>query len=111
MIRSSSVLALLLCAGTPALAHEVKFQAHRSGTLEEIHSDGLTIETAGKKQLAVVVNDITIVHRNGEDVALSDLRPGDHVLLEVMPEGKTGLYAVDITAKSPVRTRNKRKPR
>jgi hypothetical protein len=90
---------MLLAPAT--LAHAVKFDRHRQGTLKEIGPDRVVLDTAYKKQITLMISNITIVHRNGTDAHLDQLRVGDRILAEVMPNDDGTLYAVMLRATAP----------
>lgn len=80
-------------------AHEVKFKADRTGTLKEIYPDRLVVSIPKSAPLTIFVNDTTIVHRNGKDVHLEELKVGDAVLVHVMPNEDGSLYGVEVEAR------------
>lgn len=95
------VTTALLALVQPAFGHEVKFDPHRSGTLKQVQSDRVVIASSGKNAVTVLVNDTTIVHRNGREAHLPELKIGDRVVVDVMPNDDGTLYAVSIKARQP----------
>ena len=93
-------LAALLLTANAALAHEVKFDPHRAGTVKEVRKDALVIEQAEKVRVTVVVNSTTIIQRNGRDAEIGAVKVGDRVAVDVMPNPDGTLYAVMVRAQS-----------
>jgi hypothetical protein len=93
---------LLVAAVDGGLPHVViKFKPHRTGIVRELQKDRIVLELADKSRLGIATTGVTIVHRDGRDVELDELRVGDRADVHVMPRQGGDLEAVDIAARSP----------
>lgn len=89
---------MLACS---ALADPVTFAQRRRGTLTRVQPDLVVIKQPAKGTITVTVNDTTIVHRNGREAHQPDLKIGDQLAVNVMPNEDGSLYAVSIDARGP----------
>ena len=93
-------LAGLLLIANPASTHEVKFDVHRAGIVKEVRKDALLVEQPSQVRLTVGVNSTTIIQRNGRDAEIGDVKIGDRVAIDVIPNPDGTLYAVMVRARS-----------
>lgn len=93
------LLLLAVDGGSPHI--EMKFRPHRTGVIKALHDDTLVLQISTKTTLTVRLISVTIVHRNGREAHVSDLRVGDKAVIHVMPDETGQLDAVDIEARSP----------
>jgi hypothetical protein len=113
MIRAITVA--FLAAGSPAaFAHPVQFKTQRTGILKAVRPGALVVELEKGSPVTVFVRETTVVHRNGKDAKVEDLRAGDSLVVGVMPhDGAEGLDGTRIEARAPRRRppfRRKRAP-
>jgi hypothetical protein len=103
MIRAITVA--FLAAGSPAaFAHPVQFKTQRTGILKEVRPGALVVELEKTSLITVFVTDTTVVHRNGKEAEVKDLRAGDHLVIGVMPhDGANGLDGISVEATDPRR--------
>ena len=91
----------VLLAAAPHLTHEnIQFKQHRSGTIAEIQSVALVVESARKERLTINISGVTIIYRNGRDTELDALRVGDRVVINVIPNDAGQLEAVMVRAQA-----------
>ena len=93
------LLALSADGGVPHI--QMRFKAHRSGTIVGIQKDALVVEMKDKKRITLNLLGVTLVHRNGRDEEVDALRVGDRVIIDVMPNDSGGLDAVMVEAQAP----------
>ena len=85
-LRFFSLLALLALSITTAFAHGDK--KHVVGTLEKVSSDSVTVKTSDGKSVEVkLVSSTMYVTRDGKAAKVSDLAPGERVVIHATPTG------------------------
>src|SRR5215475_7774225 len=87
-LRFFSLLAILALSITTAFAHGDK--KHVVGTLEKVSSDSVTVKTSDGKSVEVkLVSSTMYVTRDGKAAKVSDLAPGERVVIHATPTGDT----------------------
>jgi hypothetical protein len=86
--RFFSLITILALSISPAFAHGDK--KHVVGTLEKVSSDSVTVKTADGKSVEVkLVSSTMYVTRDGKTAKLTDLAPGERVVIHATPSGET----------------------
>lgn len=86
MKRRSLVFALaaLLLAGIPLRVHAHEGMIHVVDVVTALTDKSITIETADKKSVDVVLADTTTYEKNKKAAARPDLKLGDRVVIHAM---------------------------
>ena len=62
---------------------------HVRGTVTQVTATAITVQTTGKKTETVKLNDKTMFMKSGKHVAISDLKVGDRVVVDVSEKDHT----------------------
>jgi hypothetical protein len=89
------VLTLLLALGTPAFAHGNN--AHVRGVVTQVSAQSITVELADKTTKTLTVNAKTTFERAGKAAAMTDVKVGDRVVIDV-PKNSSEALEVQIGA-------------
>jgi hypothetical protein len=86
MIRLFSLIAVLAISTASAFAHGDK--KHVVGTLEKVSAESVTVKTSDGKSVEVkLVSSTMVVTREGKPAKVSDLAPGERVVIHATPTG------------------------
>jgi hypothetical protein len=88
-------LALLLASGAPAFAHGNN--AHVRGVVTQVSAQSITVELADKTTKTLTVNAKTTFERAGKAAAMTDVKVGDRVVIDV-PKNSSEALEVQIGA-------------
>jgi hypothetical protein len=89
------VLALLLASGAPAFAHGNN--AHVRGVVTQVSAQSITVQLADKTTKTLTVNAKTTFERAGKAAAMTDVKVGDRVVIDV-PKNSSDALEVQIGA-------------
>ena len=89
------VLALLLASGAPAFAHGAN--AHVRGVVTQVSAQSITVQLADKTTKTLTVNAKTTFERAGKAAAMTDVKVGDRVVIDV-PKNSSEALEVQIGA-------------
>ena len=89
------VLALLLASGAPAFAHGTN--AHVRGVVTQVSAQSITVQLADKTTKTLTVNAKTTFERAGKAAAMTDVKVGDRVVIDV-PKNSSEALEVQIGA-------------
>jgi hypothetical protein len=89
------VLALLLASGAPAFAHGNN--AHVRGVVTQVSAQSITVQLADKTTKTLAVNAKTTFERAGKAAAMTDVKVGDRVVIDV-PKNSSDALEVQIGA-------------
>jgi hypothetical protein len=89
------VLALLLASGAPAVAHGNN--AHVRGVVTQVSAQSITVQLADKTTKTLTVNAKTTFERAGKAAAMTDVKVGDRVVIDV-PKNSSDALEVQIGA-------------
>src|SRR5262249_34174886 len=83
-----SLIAIVAISTVPAFAHGDK--KHVVGTLEKVSADSVIVKTTDGKTVEVkLVSSTMVVTRDGKPAKVSDLAPGERVVIHATPSGDT----------------------
>src|SRR5262249_39169943 len=83
-----ALLAAFVLTATTTVAHGDK--KHVVGTLEKVNADSVVVKTADGKSVEVKLVAATMyVTRDGKSAKVSDLAPGERVVIHATPSGDT----------------------
>ena len=103
MKRLSTLITLLIVAGTVVFAHEGN--EHVRGVVTNISPKSITVQTTEKATKTLTLTDKTTFQQAGKAAHLSDLKVGDRVVVDV-PEKTTDALLVQIgTAPTPAQAK------
>jgi hypothetical protein len=88
-------LVLGLTAGTPAFAHGNN--AHVRGVVTQVSAQSITVQLADKTTKTLTVNAKTTFARAGKAAAVTDVKVGDRVVIDV-PKNSSEALEVEIGA-------------
>jgi hypothetical protein len=89
------VLALLLASGAPAFAHGTN--AHVRGVVTQVSAQSITVQLADKTTKILTVSAKTTFARAGKAAAVTDVKVGDRVVIDV-PKNSSEAIEVEIGA-------------
>jgi hypothetical protein len=89
------VLALLTASGAPAFAHGDN--AHVRGVVTQVSAQSITVQLADKTTKTLTVNAKTTFERAGKAAAMTDVKVGDRVVIDV-PKNSSEALEVQIGA-------------
>ncbi|MCY1024020.1 DUF5666 domain-containing protein [Pyxidicoccus sp. MSG2] len=87
-----AVLTLALLTPAMALAHG-KDGVHVMGTVKEVKQNALVLETSDKKQQEVMTDPNTRYEKSGVAVTVSDVKPGERVVVHGMKMNNGQVHA------------------
>lgn len=91
-------LAIGLALWTSASMAHGKEQ-HLLGTVRQVGTGSITVETTQKKQLEVQIDDRTRFEKNGAKITANDVKAGERVAIHALPkDGKLTATTVKIGA-------------
>jgi len=86
MKRTVAIVTLLFAVSQMAFAHGK--EKHVMGKVTNISDTAITVETTGKKSVAVEVTDKTKFEKSGVEATLQDLKVGDKVVVHADVAGE-----------------------
>ena len=99
LIRAAAALALTLALGVPAFAHGTN--AHVRGVVTQVSAQSITVQLANNTTKTLTVSVKTTFERAGKPAAMTDLKVGDRVVVDV-PKNSSAALEVQIgTAPKP----------
>jgi Domain of unknown function (DUF5666) len=91
-------LALGLASGAPAFAHGNN--AHVKGVVTQVSAQSITVQLADKTTKTLTVNAKTTFERAGKAAAVTDVKVGDRVVIDVPKNSSEALEVQIGTAKA-----------
>jgi hypothetical protein len=88
-------LALGLASGAPAFAHGSN--AHVRGVVTQVSAQSITVQLADKTAKTLTINTKTTFERAGKPAAMTDLKVGDRVVIDV-PKNSNEALEIQIGA-------------
>ena len=88
-------LTLALASGAPAFAHGNN--AHVRGVVTQVSAQSITVQLADKTAKTLTINAKTTFERAGKPAAMTDLKVGDRVVIDV-PKNSNDALEVQIGA-------------
>jgi hypothetical protein len=99
-LRFLSVAAAIVLSATIVVAHGDK--KHVIGTLEKVNSDSVVVKTAEGKSVEVKLAPSTMyVTRDGKSAQVTDLAPGERVVIHATPSQNGDTLSADEVKFSP----------
>jgi hypothetical protein len=95
LIITAVALALGLASGAPAFAHGNN--AHVRGVVTQVSAQSITVQLADKTAKTLTINAKTTFERAGKPAAMTDLKVGDRVVIDV-PKNSNDALEVQIGA-------------
>ena len=82
------LIAIIVVSATATLGHGDK--KHVVGTIEKVSAEAVTVKTADGKSVEVkLVSSTMYVTRDGKAAKVTDLAPGERVVIHATPAGET----------------------
>jgi hypothetical protein len=95
LTMTAVLLALVLASGAPAFAHGNN--AHVRGVVTQVSAQSITVQLADKTTKTLTVNAKTTFERAGKAAAMTDVKVGDRVVIDV-PKNSSEALEVQIGA-------------